>query len=285
MILAIPRDLLGWGDQDGGSVAIILTSLNRACLVETILYGKHFDSPICIADFLLLYRCFMIWGRQPYVAIASSILLIADTVWGWIGAGSPVFSLAARFAPVYYWTVFATNIIMTAATAGRIYYMANIAAPLKFARSGGRRYHTAIGILVESGAVYSFSLLALILSFGNPNLRILFAGITIRLVAIMPTLMIVQVKLGRSIPKCDAEISMGPATSRLTVVGRGTVGTVVNIHQASRSRHSFDSDVQPRGPGIMITHTTHKHTDSLPDKDPESQPEADITQQKDHGTE
>ncbi|KAF9476730.1 hypothetical protein BDN70DRAFT_154268 [Pholiota conissans] len=94
---------------------------------DTLIAHVYPKSPIFvsnnfIADMLLLYRCYMIWNQNKYIAISSSILLIADTVWGWIGAGSPIFSAAStRFAPAYYWTVFGTNIIMTAATAGRIY--------------------------------------------------------------------------------------------------------------------------------------------------------------------
>lgn len=74
----------------------------------------------------------MVWGKNRYVLLISNILLLADTgepfnfkmvfqpsnddpVWGWVSAGKAVASLA-KISPMYLWSVFAMNIIVTAMT-------------------------------------------------------------------------------------------------------------------------------------------------------------------------
>ncbi|TFK37139.1 hypothetical protein BDQ12DRAFT_713748 [Crucibulum laeve] len=117
-----------------------------------------------VADVVLLYRCYMVWGQRKYVIILSSILILVDTVWGWIGVFNKdnIFHLRGKYSPVYLWTVFGINIIMTAATASRIYWVAHTAQPI----AGGvhmKAYRTAMAILVESGAIYSISVLLFVL--------------------------------------------------------------------------------------------------------------------------
>ncbi|TFK37116.1 hypothetical protein BDQ12DRAFT_667322 [Crucibulum laeve] len=96
-------------------------SLSYRLLISDLPNSLMHINPALIADGLLVYRCYMIWGKQRYVLVISSILVIADTVWGFIGAGTPIFSLQSKFSPVFWWTTFATNIIITGLTVGRIF--------------------------------------------------------------------------------------------------------------------------------------------------------------------
>ncbi|KAH9480100.1 hypothetical protein JR316_0006697 [Psilocybe cubensis] len=137
----------------------------------------------------------MIWNQNTYIALSTSILLIADT--------------------------------------GRL---------------NSRRYNIAIAILVESGLIYSCCLLTLILTFRHPNLRLLFSCITIRVVAIMPTLMIVQVQLGKSMDqvrstRLNMEMKSTRAMPTATEVRLETI--VVTANDDRRSMESESNDHTP----------------------------------------
>jgi len=165
--------------------------------VLTHMYPKNplFVTNNLIADGLLLYRCYVVWHGRKYVILGPVILLVADTVWGYVGAGTNIFSLQKRFIPVYLWTVFAMNTIMTILTAGRIWWVARTNGEIL----GKRRYqpyYTAIAVLIESGAIYSISVLFLLVMPPRPY-RLIFSTMILRIVGIMPTLIIVQVELSK----------------------------------------------------------------------------------------
>ncbi|KAF8956603.1 hypothetical protein BDZ97DRAFT_1925399 [Flammula alnicola] len=68
-------------------------------------------------------------------------------------------------------------------------------------------YHFAVGILVESGVIYTASTL-LVLSLSRTNLILMAATIAIRVVCIVPILIIVQVALGQSTKDVQGTVSM-----------------------------------------------------------------------------
>ena len=75
----------------------------------------------------------MIWGRSKYLLVATSFLVLADTslyfpfslfycltvrilVWGYFSMSQGLFAPQMRFYPVYAWSVFAINIVITVIT-------------------------------------------------------------------------------------------------------------------------------------------------------------------------
>jgi len=122
---------------------------------------------------------------------------VADSVWGYLSMNRGLLSVAMTFTPIFYWCVFAFNIVMTLATAGRIWWVARVARPI-LEKKQVQQYNTAIAIIVESGAIYSVAVLLMAAIPSSEPYRLIFVVIAIRVVCIMPTLMIVQVELGQN---------------------------------------------------------------------------------------
>ncbi|RDB26654.1 hypothetical protein Hypma_005555 [Hypsizygus marmoreus] len=116
--------------------------------------------------------------------------------WGYLSQTIPTFSVASTFTPVFFWSVLAFNIVMTAATAGRIWWLSSAGRPI-LGEQQIKRYSTAVAVLVESGIIYPISIL---LTIAIPKAKFyqqIFVLITFRIVGIVTALMIVQVELKR----------------------------------------------------------------------------------------
>ncbi|KAF8066704.1 hypothetical protein FPV67DRAFT_1202978 [Lyophyllum atratum] len=121
-----------------------------------------------ITDGLIIFRCYKVWGSRKYIMLVAGALLVADTVWGYLSVGVGVVSVSVTFTPVFFWSVLAFNIVMTLATAGRIWWVARAARHV-LGKHQILRYHTAIAIIIESGAIYSAAILLLIvIPYGKP---------------------------------------------------------------------------------------------------------------------
>jgi len=165
------------------------------CAKNLIFVSNNF-----IAELTLSYRCYMIWGRPKSLLFATSILVLSDTVWGFFSLGSIQDASASapvpRFLPVYLWSVFAINILISGITIGRILWVAHV-AKAHLGRRNLRHFHFIIATLVETSVVYSACLLSFLVLIPQPTHpgQMITQAIGIRVVAIMPTLLIVQVGL------------------------------------------------------------------------------------------
>ncbi|KAF9465908.1 hypothetical protein BDZ94DRAFT_1252548 [Collybia nuda] len=208
-----------------------------------------------LADALLLYRCYLIWKGQRYIIIASSIFLVADTVWGYSSIGTAIFSLKSTFTSLFLWSVFAYNLIMTIVTAGRIWWIARAGRRL-LGKRALKQYHTAIAILIESGAIYCISLLIMLL-MPETSYKLIVQVVVIRLVAIMPILMIVQAELGKN----TREIETSPQPldhlrdSRTCTIFKGSLsvsGIPLDIEEQENVGYaSQQPGVIPAGPNTL----------------------------------
>ncbi|KAJ7688318.1 hypothetical protein B0H14DRAFT_2653294 [Mycena olivaceomarginata] len=99
-----------------------------------------------------------------------------------------------------------TNILVTAMTAGRIWWIYRTAR-VYLQADVQRRYVSAMSILVESGVLYSATVLVFLILGAIPGTEILQSPIFQMLTQIMgiaPTLIIVRVGLGASMPSGEA---------------------------------------------------------------------------------
>ncbi|GLB40989.1 hypothetical protein LshimejAT787_0902040 [Lyophyllum shimeji] len=171
----------------------VVTAIGRA-----MPKGYLYVSNNLFADALLIYRCYKVWDSRKYIMLVAGAVLVADSVWGYLSMNNgTLLSVSITFTPVFYWSVFAFNIVITLATAGRIWWVARAARPI-LERRQIQQYNTAIAIIVESGAIYSLCVLLMAAIPSAKSYRVIFLAISIRVVCIMPTLMIVQVELGRN---------------------------------------------------------------------------------------
>ncbi|KAF8816440.1 hypothetical protein BYT27DRAFT_7183985 [Phlegmacium glaucopus] len=143
-----------------------------------------------IAELILLYRCYIIWGRSKYLLCGASLLVLGDSIWGLL----ILLTSHSEFVPVYKWSLFAINIVLTAITVARIFWVSRLARPL-IGSQNLWRYRIIMAILIETSAIYSACLLASLLFPSSPY-SLVMGSICVRMVTIMPTLLIVQLGLG-----------------------------------------------------------------------------------------
>lgn len=154
-----------------------------------------------LADTLLLYRCYAIWGYKLRVVLGPIILLVAGTACGYIFEGSQPHLF--KYAWIYPTLTLILNLILTALTAGRIGWFARNAQVL-LGQNLVQRYNATVAILIESGFIYSLYIgLDLATMTNKVGHAILDTGL-IQVVGIVPTLIIVQVGLGREVHNLEA---------------------------------------------------------------------------------
>ncbi|KAF9531303.1 hypothetical protein CPB83DRAFT_848813 [Crepidotus variabilis] len=166
-----------------------------------------------IADTLLLYRCYVVWDYRKAVFVGPVFLLVGGTVVGYLFEGSPTHLFSKAW--IYLVLTVSLNVILTALAAGRIWWLSRKAKPLL---DPGllQRYSGTIGILIESGFIYTFYVvLDLALHFNQTGTLVLDAGL-IQVVGIMPTLIIAQVGLGRAM-HADAEANTRLEQSKIQI--------------------------------------------------------------------
>ncbi|PPQ89304.1 hypothetical protein CVT25_000371 [Psilocybe cyanescens] len=144
-----------------------------------------------LADTLLLYRCYVVWEYKKLIIVVCGYIFE--------GSSSELFDKAY----IYLILTLVLNVILTCLTAGRIWWLAR-RARLVLGAGLLQRYNATITILIESGLVYSIYII-LNLALRNTKVinTILDAGL-IQVVGIMPTLIIVQVGLGRAVHDIEA---------------------------------------------------------------------------------
>ncbi|KAF8172522.1 hypothetical protein K438DRAFT_1851339 [Mycena galopus ATCC 62051] len=157
-----------------------------------------------IADGLLIYRCYVVWNHDWRVIVLPVMLLIASTA-----CGLDVFLDATpQFA-----VILATNFLATGLTAGRIWWISHHARAYLGA-AAQRRYAAAIALVVESGMLYSATILAFLIVISFPSLSSTLEEpllqIVTQVMGIAPTLIIVRVGLGVTV---EDSLSTGRTTT------------------------------------------------------------------------
>ncbi|KAJ7819307.1 hypothetical protein B0H13DRAFT_2682583 [Mycena leptocephala] len=183
---------------------------HQLLVATTIIYGIN----NIVADGLVIYRCYSIWNNNIYIVIPPILLLLVTSVFGvdMLLPSNPFFSLSL-----------ATNILVTTVTAGRIWWIYHKARTY-LQRNVQRRYLSAISILVESGVLYSATVLAYLILGAIPSARIVQNPIYQMLTQIMgiaPTLIIVRVGLGVSVQSVEVTVKRAEAKSEGAVKSNG----------------------------------------------------------------
>ncbi|KAJ7739336.1 hypothetical protein B0H16DRAFT_1758866 [Mycena metata] len=166
-----------------------------------------------ITDGLLVYRCYLVWGRPSKIFLIPPILIMLST----LATGYVTSDDEDKFTGPYHLDpriVFAlnlfTNFVLMSLTAGRIWWVTRKQrAVLGDGLGSTPRYNAAIAIVLESGAIYCcgliFQVVALSIqdSFSTPVY--LSHGTISQLVNIAPTLIVVRVGMGHTAPTGPAQ--------------------------------------------------------------------------------
>ncbi|KAF8177549.1 hypothetical protein K438DRAFT_1292840 [Mycena galopus ATCC 62051] len=167
-----------------------------------ILYGVN----NIIADGLVIYRCYCIWNHNIYAVIFPMMLLVGTSIFG--------LDLALDPYPFYALSL-ATNILVTALTAGRIWWFYRTARAYSMTDSQ-KRYASTISILVESGALYSVAVTIFLVVVSAPSARGASPAALSMLQQVMgiaPTLIIVRVGMGATVESVQSTLKPSGAMS------------------------------------------------------------------------
>ncbi|KAF7336385.1 hypothetical protein MVEN_02187100 [Mycena venus] len=149
-----------------------------------------------LTDLLFLYRCYVIWGSQRTVLILPGAFIFTTCSF------NDFLEVLIIDVRVPYIMAGATNVILMCLTAGRIWYMSREARNVH-GKAFRRRYHTAIAMILESGALYCLVLLLYIISISlvwESDAVTVFRGVCNgllgQMINIIPTLIFVRVGMG-----------------------------------------------------------------------------------------
>ncbi|KAI3608908.1 hypothetical protein WG66_011030 [Moniliophthora roreri] len=160
----------------------------------------------CIADMILLYRCFVLWNSMRPIFIVALVILFLTNVTGFIRVvllhTLPAVHLQTlSMIHLAYFIANAINTtLLTLATAGQIWWSSREARRL-LGHEVDRRYKRVVAMVIESGFLYTASLVAEV-SVSQSASSLGFELELFPLVALMagiaPTLIILRSSLGSS---------------------------------------------------------------------------------------
>ncbi|KAI0676374.1 hypothetical protein C8Q78DRAFT_987045 [Trametes maxima] len=182
-----------------------------------------------LGDFVLLYRCWIVWGRNYWVVLLPFLTAVAGfscimEVVHLVVTLDPTSPVApAALIPLGlagYALPLATNVLATALIVARLWHTARAAEERCRGRLAGtvRAAQHAVAIIVESGLLYLAAQLILVALFalGHPAQAIV-AVAAVQIYGIAPTLIVIRVALGIS-SECstrDPPGAAGPAVAQV----------------------------------------------------------------------
>jgi len=154
-----------------------------------------------LGDAMLVWRVYMVWGRNWWICIPAVLFLIGTIICGikTIVANATYSAASVFTSDILSWVTstfaltIATQITTTFLIAGRIYYASRLS------RGGKMRsyYMSLIGMVVESGAIYTVvALIQLIMEVLGMNAGVIMEFMLSQLCAMIPILIVVRVGLG-----------------------------------------------------------------------------------------
>ncbi|KAJ6478285.1 hypothetical protein C8R45DRAFT_1006953 [Mycena sanguinolenta] len=146
-----------------------------------------------VTDLFFMYRCYVIWGCQRKVLIPPTLLMLATLLASILASRTT----SITNAQIPFCLAAATNLVLTALTAGRILWILRQSSHVGRDNTYRRRYNRAIGIILESGAIYCIAALFLLIAASQDNMDIFTVGFAVeqQLLIIIPTFTLVYVGL------------------------------------------------------------------------------------------
>ncbi|KAI0754440.1 hypothetical protein C8Q80DRAFT_1247167 [Daedaleopsis nitida] len=205
---------------------------------ETVtLFAADIMLSICdlFGDFILLYRCWIVWNRAYWVVVLPGLTAIGGFacfvgvvyITSTIPRGqNPHPAALLSLGSACYTLPLATNVIATALIVGRLWWALRAvesSSGENIYSLGSRTVRHAVGIIVESGVLYLVAQLMLVVLFSlqHPAQNVI-APITVQVYGIAPTLIIMRVALGVS-----SESTLQPRSVRQTPGSGGWPSTTI----------------------------------------------------------
>ncbi|KAJ7181446.1 hypothetical protein C8R43DRAFT_271081 [Mycena crocata] len=215
-----------------------LTSIERWWWVLVLTQDLVLVANTVLTDGLLIYRCYLVWGRPPKVFVVLPVLFMLGTLGtGFVTAYDQDYTdgnsphLDAR---IVFSLNLCTNFVLMALTAGRIWWITREQRAV-FGPHFKPQYNAAIAIILESGAIYCCGLIFQVIGLTVQSLVqipvYLSHGAIGQLVNIVPTLIVVRVGLGHAVPSANPA---NTTTTDIATYASGAASRLPNIPQPLR---------------------------------------------------
>ncbi|KAJ7913715.1 hypothetical protein B0H13DRAFT_2326103 [Mycena leptocephala] len=142
-----------------------------------------------VTDSFFLYRCYVIWGLQKKVLVLPVVLILSTIIIGILGL------MGFADIRIAYGLTIATNLVLTTLIAGRIMWIRRAASFVGLDKTLRERYNRAMGMILESGAIYCVGVIAVIAIINDPTVYNAAWGAMGQLMNIIPTFSLVYVGL------------------------------------------------------------------------------------------
>ncbi|KAJ7512278.1 hypothetical protein B0H11DRAFT_2346270 [Mycena galericulata] len=146
-----------------------------------------------LTDLLFLFRCYVIWDFRIKAILLPGALILSTVVLAVV----KVTSVNLFYARYVFIMAAVTNLVLTALTAGRIWWIKRNAAHVGLHAGFRTRYNTAVAIIIESGTMYCICLILMFTTlhiepFASSIIYGVAIAITFQGVNIIPTLSLVR---------------------------------------------------------------------------------------------
>ncbi|KIM33214.1 hypothetical protein M408DRAFT_326005 [Serendipita vermifera MAFF 305830] len=224
-----------------GTIKYLAVTVNGINIANHCLYVLN----NFLGDSILIWRCWVVWGRNWKIVALPLMLLCTSVVAGVMVAynfsqatDGPFSNKLGIVANVFFTSVFLTNCIVTSLTAFKIWRSRKAA----ILAGSSRDYTGAFNIVVESGAVYSFILMMelLLYAIGQNFVFVLYTSMA-QITGIAPTGVIVLVLLGRAMRQSERSTTTGTLPTL-----RATNQTDSRLGISSRRDHVSPTEVDFR---------------------------------------
>lgn len=249
-------------DWEGGPAAFFSDVSIPANVAKV---GLHTVNSI-IGDSVVVWRCYLVWGRDWKICIVPILLVTASAICGfaqtvYFAKATEVHSAFAHILQIWNGSLFslslATNVTVTLLISLRVIYMLR--------DYGGKHsfpYFKVLLVVIESGMIYSIALICEItLYFLNSNAFYIVYDPIAQLTAIVPTMIIVLVAL---------ELTSNDVQSRMTKVSRPKVLRRGELSSNGLGKYTENSQLESMqfasGTGGNSSFTQTTFSDMFPNK-------------------
>ncbi|KAF8212581.1 hypothetical protein K438DRAFT_1167620 [Mycena galopus ATCC 62051] len=145
-----------------------------------------------MTDTLFMYRCYLIWGCRRKVLVLPALLMLCTLLLITWGSFQSTNVTPARIG---IGLAVATNLVLTALTAGRIMWIWRQSSHVGLDTAYRSHYGRAIGLILESGAIYSVAGIFLFITASQAEIFDTAESIGQQILNIIPTFTLVYVGL------------------------------------------------------------------------------------------
>ncbi|KAJ7598600.1 hypothetical protein C8J56DRAFT_169867 [Mycena floridula] len=164
----IIRAFVVYADAPGGPGAFF----NQLAETTEMLGSSLYVLQTLVGDAVVLYRCYLVWERNILVVALPFLLLLGSTATGIgilnafekVGKAEIFASELSRWIISFFSMTFATNVICTALVAYRVWVINKTRMSFRV-----RKIRSALLLVVESGALYSATLMVLLILYTSES--------------------------------------------------------------------------------------------------------------------